>query len=199
MHGEVELALAAEHRVRAARARRRTGRPTGRRSRPRRRDPSPGCAGRRRRPTGIFTFTSRGRTSTPVPRQCEHGVVMIVPRPPHVGHTCENENGPWSTAIWPEPPQSGHGLGRRARLRAAAVAHRARRLRGERHRRRHAVDRVQEVEVQLGLEVRAALRRAARRCGRDHGRGRSRRDRRRPRRCRTARRGGPRSRRPRRT
>ena len=62
-------------------------------------------------PTGIFTFTSRGRTSTPVPRQCEHGVVMIAPRPPHVGHTWENENGPWSTAIWPDPPQSGHVSG----------------------------------------------------------------------------------------
>ena len=33
------------------------------------------------------------------------------PRPPQLGHTCENENGPWSTAIEPLPWHSGHVWG----------------------------------------------------------------------------------------
>ena len=31
----------------------------------------------------------------PRPLQCGHGSVTTAPRPPHCGHTCENENGPW--------------------------------------------------------------------------------------------------------
>ena len=117
------LAAAAEDRVRARRARRRRGRRAARRCGRACRGPSPGCAGRRRRPAGMRTFTVRGRTSTPRPLQCLHLSLTTLPRPPQVGHTCENENGPWSTATAPEPPHVGQTLGERARLRAGAVAH----------------------------------------------------------------------------
>ena len=51
----------------------------------------------------------------------------------------------------------GAPLGERARLRAGAVAHVAGRFRRDVHRRGDAVDGVEEVEVQLGLDVLAAL------------------------------------------
>ena len=109
-------------------------------------------------PAGTRTFTVRGRTSMPRPLQCLHLSLTTVPRPPHVGHTCENENGPWSTATAPRTATRSAHVGKRARLRAAAAAHRTWCLRRDVHRRRDAVHRVEEVEVELGLEVVAALR-----------------------------------------
>src|SRR5436309_13072586 len=62
-------------------------------------------------PGGIRTLTSRRRRSTPRPPHWWHGFLMIVPRPPHVGQTCENENGPWSTRTSPLPPHCGQTSG----------------------------------------------------------------------------------------
>ena len=90
---------------------------------------------------------------------------MTCPRPPHVGHTCENENGPWSTAIEPAPWHCGHvsGIVPGAAPDPWHVEHVA----SARNRTvlRDAADRVVERQVQLGLEVLAALRPGrARRC-----------------------------------
>src|SRR5262249_51179614 len=62
-------------------------------------------------PAGVFTLTSRGRSSTPRPLQCLHLSLTIAPRPPHCGQTCEKENGPWSTSTSPVPPHVGHVSG----------------------------------------------------------------------------------------
>src|SRR5262249_15924923 len=56
------------------------------------------------------------------------------------------------------PTATGADVGRGARLRAAAAAHRALRLRGEIHRGGHAVDRIEEREFQLGLQIRPSPR-----------------------------------------
>ena len=47
----------------------------------------------------------------PRPLQCLHLSLTMLPRPPQVGHTCENENGPWSTATAPDPPHVVHTSG----------------------------------------------------------------------------------------
>src|SRR4029450_8960244 len=60
---------------------------------------------------GTLTFTSRARTSTPRPLQLRHLSLTIAPRPPHVGHTCENEKGPWSTSTPPVPVHVGQTSG----------------------------------------------------------------------------------------
>ena len=62
-------------------------------------------------PAGMRTFTVRGRTSIPRPLQFLHLSLTTLPRPPQVGQTSENENGPWSTATEPAPLHVGQRSG----------------------------------------------------------------------------------------
>ena len=105
-HGEGEVAAAPaepgvpahpDHHVEVARRG-----PSPGRARP---APSPGCAGRPRRPAGIRTFTFFTRRSVPVPWQVGHGVSTVVPRPLHTGQMVESENSPWLSSRVPRPPQ----------------------------------------------------------------------------------------------
>src|SRR3546814_1013558 len=62
-------------------------------------------------PGGTRSFTSRGRRSTPVPRQPGQGSSTTEPRPPHAGHGDENEKRPWLSDTTPRPPQLAHCRG----------------------------------------------------------------------------------------
>ena len=128
------------------------------------RGPSRGCAGRRRRRRGCAPSPSADAPRCPRPLQFLHLSLITLPRPPPLGQTSENENGPWSTAT--DPAVAGRAaLGERAGLGAGAVAHVARRFRRDVHRGGDAVHRVEEVEVELGLDVVAAGGRRDPRCG----------------------------------
>ena len=109
-------------------------------------------------PAGMRTFTSRRRRSTPG-RSALLALVRddLTAAAAGRAHLRERERALVDRDRARAAARRAH-LGERAGLGARAAAHRARRVGRERDRRRDAVDRVEEVEVQLGLEVLAAHR-----------------------------------------
>ena len=114
-------------------------------------------------PAGIRTLTERTLCSVPVPWQTGHGVSNSVPRPMQSGQTVLREKRPWLSLRLPVPPQRGQVCvdvpGAAPEPAAVRTAH----LLGHVDRRRDAVHRVLEGQVQRRLHVGTALGAALRR------------------------------------